>query len=472
MTESAVGRPARAGDPGSTSRKKAPLGRPKVRSWPAGTTVLQRPKTHSRRRMTGWRVIAIGCGTAVAASAILTAIAPGSAVNLAAARNRRTRSPADPPAVTTLVSTSTVPGTRVPFAWPVHGQAAVAVRGIGVVAQSPREHPVPIASLTKMMTALVILRDHPLAPRARGPLLLVTPTDVADYDNDLAVGDSTMKIALGERLDEHQLLEALLLPSGDDIADLLARWDAGSIGAFVTKMNAEARALGLTETHYADASGVNPASVSTAADQTVVESALMAFSAARFIVRMQQARLPVAGVIPNYNPAIGVDGIIGVKSGWTSEAGACLATAAYRSAAGQSVLVESVTLGQPGGLQAPALIDEALLGYAARVLKPYPLFSSNDTIQFPTGTGTATFSTQSSLTEVIAWPGLVLKGEITSDSRLDELASQPSLIGTVVGRYEVTAPWGVLATTSATFSSLTNDSPTTSTTMTSLPQPT
>ncbi len=422
--------------------------------------------------MTGWRVVAIGSATAIVSSAILTAISPGSAVNLAAARTRTARSHADPPAVTTLVSTSVVPGTRTPFQWPVHGQAAVAVRGIGIVAKSPREHPVPIASLTKMMTALVILKDHPLAPRARGPLLIVTPTDVADYDNDLAVGDSTLKISVGERLDEHQLLEALLLPSGDDIADLLARWDVGSIPAFVASMNAEVRVLGLDQTHYADASGVSAGSVSTAADQTVVESALMAIPAARLIVRMHEARLPVAGVIPNYNPAIGVDGIVGVKSGWTTEAGACLATAAYRSAGGHSVLVESVTLGQPGDLQAPAVVDEALLSYVARLLEPYRLFASGKAIRFPTVSGTATFSTRSSPIETIAWPGLVLKAVITSATHLDDLTKQPSLVGTVVGNYEVVAPWGVLAIAPATFASLTSVAPTTSTTSTILLPPT
>ncbi|MGB9112660.1 MAG: hypothetical protein WCF24_08030 [Acidimicrobiales bacterium] len=417
--------------------------------------------------MTGWRVVAIGSATAVASSAILMTISPGSTVNLAAARNEPARSHADPPVVTTLVSTSVVPGTRVPFRWPVHGQAAVAVRGVGIVAKSPREHPAPIASLTKMMTALIILKDHPLAPRARGPLLVVTSTDVADFDNDLAVGDSTLKISVGERLDEHQLLEALLLPSGDDIADLLARWDAGSIQAFVSRMNAEVRALGLTQTHYADASGVSPGSVSTAANQTVVESALMAIPAARLVVRLHEARLPVAGVIPNYNPAIGVDGIVGVKSGWTTEAGACLATAAYRSVDGESVLVESVTLGQPGDLQAPALVDEALLNYTARLLEPYQLFPSDTAIQFPTLSGTATFSTHSSPTEGIAWPGLVLKAEITSATNLDDLTKQPLLVGTVVGNYEVVAPWGVLATAPATFASLKSVVPTSSTSLTS-----
>ena len=68
-------------------------------------------------------------------------------------------------------------------------------------------------------------------------------------------------------LTEHQLLEALLVPSADNIADYLATWDAGSIAGFVAKMNATARQLHLRSTHYADASGVNPSSRSTAADQ-------------------------------------------------------------------------------------------------------------------------------------------------------------------------------------------------------------
>lgn len=422
--------------------------------------------------MTGRRIAAIGIGTALASSAILWAISPGSAVNTAATRTPTAREAADPPVATRLVSTSVVPGTRTPFRWPTSGQGTVAVRGVGILAASPLEHPVPIASLTKMMTALVVLNDHPIGPTARGPLLTISPADVADYDYGFAVDDSVVKLSVGERLDEHQLLEALLLPSGDDIADLLARWDAGSVPAFVAKMNTEARTLGLTRTHYVDASGVSPGSVSTAADQTVVESALMGFPVARLIVRMQQARLPVAGVIPNYNPAVGVDGIIGVKSGWTSEAGACLATAAYRTIGGHAVLVESVTLGQPGSLDAPALVDEALLSYATRELEPYRIVPTAGAIQLETAAGLATFSATSPSTETVAWPGLVLKGEITSASNLSGLATQTSLIGTVVGSYEVVAPWGVLAKVPALLESVANVTPTSSTTTTSLPPPT
>ncbi|MGA8296023.1 MAG: hypothetical protein WB770_03160 [Acidimicrobiales bacterium] len=423
--------------------------------------------------MTGRRIVAIGLGTALVSSAILGAISPGGAGSGAAARAQKTDPSSDPPSVTTLVSTTVVPGTRTPYRWPAHGEAAVAVRGIGVIAKSPLERPVPIASLTKMMTALVILKDHPLGPLARGPLLTVSPTDVTDYANDLALGDSTLKIALGEHLDEHQLLEALLLPSGDNIADLLARWDAGNLAAFVVRMNAEVRALGLTRTHYTDASGVSPGSVSTAADQSVVESALMSYPAAREVVRMRQARLPIAGQIPNYNPAIGIDGIVGVKSGWTTEAGACLATAAYRDVDGHGVLVESVSLGQPGDLHAPALVDESLLDYATRLLEPYRLFSSVAPIQLLKAGALATFSTASQSTWVVAWPGLVLKNEITTTMNLAEFIGDSARIGTVIGHYEILAPWGVLSATPATLASITRTvTTTTNSTTTSIVPPT
>jgi serine-type D-Ala-D-Ala carboxypeptidase (penicillin-binding protein 5/6) len=436
-----------------------------------GAAVLHRQQTRSRRAMTGKRIAAIGFTTAIASSAIIAAVSPGNLNDSAAARTLKANARPDPSAATTIVSQTTVPGNRVVYQWPAHGQAAVAVRGIGVIAASPRERPVPIASLTKMMTALVILKDHPLTARARGPLLVVDATDVADYDNDVASGDSTLKVALGERLDEHQLLEALLLPSGDNIADLLARWDAGSLLAFVAKMNAEVRELGLTQTHYADASGVSRGSVSTAADQTVVESALMAYPAARLIVRMRQARLPVAGLIPNFNPAIGVDGIVGVKSGWTQEAGACLATAAYRQVGNKTVLVESVTLGQLGDLRAPALVDESLLDYAARMVEPYPLLPPSTSFHLKATAGFATFSTSKTPVPGVAWPGLVLKDVILTTSSVAELAKQPSLIGTLVGSYEILAPWGVVATTPLTFSSLSTPGSATTTTTSALGPP-
>ena len=144
----------------------------------------------------------------------------------------------------------------------------------------------------------------------------------------------------------------------------------------------------------------------------------------------------------------------------------------YRTIGGHAVLVESVTLGQPGSLDAPALVDEALLSYATRELEPYQLVPTTGAIQLETAVGLATFSATSPSTETVAWPGLVLKGEITSASKLSALASQTSLIGTVVGNYEVVAPWGVLAKVPALLESVANVTPTSSTTTTSPLPPT
>ncbi len=284
-----------------------------------------------------------------------------------------------------------VPGSRPAFGWPKYGQAAVAVRGIGLVGRSAQERPVPIASLTKMMTALVILHDHPLVPGESGPGVRTTAADVETYETEAAEGDSTVPVVAGESLSEYQLLEALLVPSGDNIADLLATWDAGSIPRFVVRMNAMGTALGLASTHYADASGVSVASVSTAADQARLAADLMGYAVVRGIVRRPYLAFPVAKKIWNANPAIGTDGIIGVKSGWTVKAAGCLATAAFRTVRHRGVLVVAVALGQPGGIWDAAVVDEALLAQTTSALVAFKVVATGATVAtvpLPGGGGT------------------------------------------------------------------------------------
>jgi D-alanyl-D-alanine carboxypeptidase (penicillin-binding protein 5/6) len=312
--------------------------------------------------------------------------------------------------IAALRGVHTVPGTLGAFQWPAERQSAVAVLGYGVMARSPRTNVVPIASLTKMMTAYVVLRDHPLAAGAEGPTFVMTKADVAAYVHANQTDQSNVPVAVGERLTEHQLLEALLLPSANNIADYLATWDAGSIAAFVVKMNAAARALGMTHTHYADASGWNPSSRSDATDQAVLAATLMENPVVRGIVSKRSLPFPVAGTIWNYNPGLGVGGIIGVKSGFTSQAQSCLATAAYRTVAGRRVLVVAVTLGQTGGLGEAARVDEQLLDSAGSSLVGYrvPLPSSSLGTVSVGGTAIPLHATGSSPL-IVGWPGMELR---------------------------------------------------------------
>src|SRR4051812_43004104 len=168
-----------------------------------------------------------------------------------------------------------LPGDPPELPWPAEGGASVMVRGLGSLGSHAVDAPHPIASTTKIMTALLILEDHPLGPDDLGPTLTIGEQEVTDYEQDLALDQSIIPVHVGMELTERQALEALMLPSANNIATLLARWDAGSEAAFVEKMNLRAADLGMQHTHYADASGYSPETVSTADDLVLVGARAM-----------------------------------------------------------------------------------------------------------------------------------------------------------------------------------------------------
>ena len=168
------------------------------------------------------------------------------------------------------------------------------------------------------MTAYLVLRDHPLRLGEDGPTITLTDADVADTDRRRRQRESVVSVAAGEQLTERQALQALLLPSANNIAAVLARWDAGSADRFVARMNAAARSLGMTHTRYTDPSGYDDATVSTAADQVRIVDRAMRLPVFASIVATPSATLPVAGTVHNTNTLLGHNGFVGVKTGSTA----------------------------------------------------------------------------------------------------------------------------------------------------------
>jgi hypothetical protein len=248
---------------------------------------------------------------------------------------------------------SVVPGSSPAPPWPDSGQGAVAIPALGYAEQSGPEQPVPIASLTKMTTAVVVLRDHPVPLGSSGPTVTITPDEAAQFDVNLANDETNIPLQAGEALTELQLLEALLNQSADDVAYTLAVWDAGSLPAFLVKMDALAGSLGAVHSHYVDASGFQPGSVSTAADTLRVAAAGMAIPTFATVAGMPTVNLPGVGTARNIVTEIGTDGIVGVKSGYTSQASGCMVRAGFRSVDGRSVLVLASALGQREPVPAP-----------------------------------------------------------------------------------------------------------------------
>jgi D-alanyl-D-alanine carboxypeptidase (penicillin-binding protein 5/6) len=244
-------------------------------------------------------------------------------------------------------SPATAPVHVLRAVWPAAGQAAVQI-GDSPVEAGPNQHAAPIASVAKVMTAYVVLRDHPLRPGEDGPTITLDDGDVADTDRRGRQEESIVPVVAGEQLTELQALQALLLPSANNIAAVLARWDAGSEGRFVARMNAVARALGMSHTRYTDPSGYDDATVSTAADQVRIVDQAMRVAVFASIVATRSATLPVAGTLHNTNALLGHDGFVGVKTGSDGAAGGCFAFRALRLIDGAWTTITGVVLGQPG----------------------------------------------------------------------------------------------------------------------------
>ncbi len=250
--------------------------------------------------------------------------------------------------------------------WPSVGSAALYIPSLGVT-ESVRNAVVPIASLTKMMTALVVLERLPLTPGEAGPCVTVSASDYATYEYMKSTDQSNVPVAIGESLCESQLLEGLLVHSADNYAAMLANLVAGSQPGFVALMNRKARELGLSQTTYADASGFDPASVSSAIDQARLANVLMSSPVARAIVAQPSVVLPVGGLESSYTPLVGTHDVIGVKSGRTSQAGGCDVMAMSFARGSTSDVLYAVVLGQRGGdLLGPA--GEAALALAQSAL--------------------------------------------------------------------------------------------------------
>ena len=248
----------------------------------------------------------------------------------------------------TSASSHTFDGSEPSLPWPGEGQAVVEVEGLGSLGSSGKEKAVPIASVAKVMTAYVILRDHPIKSGAQGETITVDQKAEDQYESGSAEQESVVKVTAGQALSEYEALEAVLLPSANNVARLLARWDAGSETAFVAKMNAVAKELGMTNTTYTDPSGLESTTVSTAKDQVKLGRKAMEMDGGVFakIVNTIKYKDSNGDWQSNYNQLAGYNHTVGIKTGTSTAAGGNLLFAATREVGGSKQLIIGAMLGQ------------------------------------------------------------------------------------------------------------------------------
>ncbi|HXE10192.1 MAG TPA: hypothetical protein VN554_02090 [Verrucomicrobiae bacterium] len=231
------------------------------------------------------------------------------------------------------------------LSWPGGAQAAVGISGSSILQTHGTQVGTPTASTAKLITALAVLRQKPLKPGQQGPVITLTAADVALFNSYNGREGSVVPVQVGEQITEYQMLQAIMLPSANNIADSLAIWAFGSLSDYATYANGYVSQLGLTATHIgSDASGFDPSTVSSAHDLVKLGELAMQNPVLAEIVGQKTAVLPVGGLVRNVNYLLGSDGFVGVKTGNTDQAGGVFVGATEGIIGGkQTTIVTAVT---------------------------------------------------------------------------------------------------------------------------------
>ena len=240
----------------------------------------------------------------------------------------------------------------------------------------------------------------------------MTDQDVAAYNADATDQQSVVPVAAGEHLSEFQALEAMLVASGNNIAETLARWDAGSVAAFVAQMNRHAAALHLTHTTFADPAGASIQTVSTPVDLMAMGMAAMQQEVLAQIVGLPVATLPVAGVVYNVNYALGQSGIVGIKTGFGFNLGANFLFAATATIDGQYVTLFGCVMGEPT-LDAAFKEAESLIGAMKDALRVRRVATAGGVVgAYATSWGSRADLVATAAVTLVEWPGMTVRQRI------------------------------------------------------------
>ncbi|MET8205079.1 D-alanyl-D-alanine carboxypeptidase [Streptomyces sp. NPDC005373] len=339
----------------------------------------------------------------------------------------------------TAKSTFAFDGDKVSLPWPAEGQGSMDVSGIGSMDGFGEQKPVPIGSVAKAMTAYVVLKDHPLQPGKDGPSIDVDAKAEKEggYDSE---GESTLNtVKEGDKLSQKDALSAIMIPSANNIARLLARWDTGSEEAFVKEMNAAAKDLGMTGTTYTDPSGLKETTVSTAQDQVKLGNELVKIQALMDITKLPTWKDPSGKTWQNYNRLVPYNNAVGVKTGSTTKAGGNLLFAATKDAGGETVTVVGAILGQH---RAPIIdtvnaVSKTAMLAAQDAVKASTILKKGDVVGYvDDGLGGQTPVVVTKNVSAVGWAGLTVKLEL-ADGAKGAAIPHSAKAGTQVGELKV-----------------------------------
>lgn len=288
--------------------------------------------------------------------------------------------------VSAIVITPAAPELAAPeLVLPGYGASAIAALDRpGVLAHAGSEAALPIASITKIITALVVLDAKPLMANEAGPTIVFGPADLDYYYAQQAQLGLVWPVFDGQALSQRDVLNVVLLASANNYAQSLALWAYGSDAAFVAAAAKWLSAHGLENTTLTEASGIQETNRSTAQDMTTLARLAVESPVVAAIVSTRSVVVPGLGTVTNRNQMLGIDGVDGIKTGTLDDDWACLLFSTDVTIGSEVKTLVGVVIGGPDhptiDAAIRALIEDAIAGYTEVTLASSgDLFAEYDT---------------------------------------------------------------------------------------------
>jgi D-alanyl-D-alanine carboxypeptidase (penicillin-binding protein 5/6) len=267
--------------------------------------------------------------------------------------------------VTETAASLEVPSIATPAAaetsLPSYGASAIAALGYdGLLAQAGTTEAVPMASITKVVTALTVLDAHPISADDPGPAVTMSAADVASYRDYIARNGSVAPVSAGWTFTERELLEIMLIDSANNYATTLATWAFGSTDDYLAAARTWLAKNGLSGITVVDTSGLDPRSIGTVGDivrlgELALENPVMAD-----IVGTKSIDIHDIGTVKNTNGLIGHEGVDGIKTGTLDSFGANLLFSSSIEVGAETIELVGVVLGGPDHPTINAAITELI----------------------------------------------------------------------------------------------------------------
>ncbi len=245
-----------------------------------------------------------------------------------------------------IENAAVTPGAAATLTWPAYGGSAIGAVGFdGVLAQAGSTSPLPMASITKVVTMLVVLEAKPLKLGEDGPTITMTSSDVALSRYYLSLQGKVAPVRAGLVFTQHELMELSLIDSANNYAASLAVWAYGSMDAYVAAAKSWVSAHQLSSMTITDPTGIDPADTASTTDLLALGKLALANPVIAGIVATKTVTLHDIGTITNTNTLLGSDGVDGIKTGTLNDAGSNLLFASDIRVGGRPVTVVGVVLG-------------------------------------------------------------------------------------------------------------------------------